>query len=189
MKHGLLWLVVWLTAMCGVCSAEEYELIGLGTRIEGMVDLTAQSKYIWRGFDWFRSRSAGQITAGAQLPEIARTAVREPRPRRLPAGRTRATHALPGQGDLPHRNVDGCDVRDVPIAGQSTGARIDPDPVRDRRIRGDLPDAGNEHRHRACPQSQLSPRSVRPARIRSRCQQRSSRSVVNATRTRPSTVN
>lgn len=70
MKHTLLCCVLGLVVLSGNCMAQEYELIGLGTRIQGLVDVTAQSKYVWRGFDWFNSRAATQLTAGVDLPEI-----------------------------------------------------------------------------------------------------------------------
>jgi len=70
MKHLLLLgMVVFFVAGAPVC-AEEYELIGLGTRVQGMVDTTVQSRYVWRGFDWFGNRAAWQLTAGALLSDI-----------------------------------------------------------------------------------------------------------------------
>ncbi len=70
MKHLLLMGMVVLFVSGASFSAQEYELAGLGTRVQGMVDTTVQSRYLWRGFDWFGNRSAWQLTAGAQLPDI-----------------------------------------------------------------------------------------------------------------------
>jgi hypothetical protein len=70
MKHLLLLgMIVMFVPGMGM-GAQEYELVGLGTRVQGMVDATVQSRYVWRGFDWFGNRAAWQLTAGAQLPDI-----------------------------------------------------------------------------------------------------------------------
>ncbi|MFC1763410.1 hypothetical protein ACFL6U_15195 [Planctomycetota bacterium] len=58
-----------LLVLAGGMHAQEYELIGLGTRVSGLVDLTAQSQYVWRGFNVYGNRGAAQLTAGVALPE------------------------------------------------------------------------------------------------------------------------
>ena len=70
MKRRLLWITVLALTVGTVVQAQEYELIGLGTRIEVFADATFQSKYMWRGFDWFGNKAAWQFTAGASLPEF-----------------------------------------------------------------------------------------------------------------------
>ena len=64
MKHLLLLGMVVLSVSGACFGAQEYELAGLGTRVQGMVDATVQSRYLWRGFDWFGNRAAWQLTAG-----------------------------------------------------------------------------------------------------------------------------
>jgi hypothetical protein len=60
MKHGVLLTAVVLLAATGVAQAQEGDL-------HGSIDVTYQSKYIWRGFEVYGSKSAIQPTIDLNL--------------------------------------------------------------------------------------------------------------------------
>jgi hypothetical protein len=60
MKQGVFLVVVILLAATGLAQAQEGEL-------HGVVDVTYQSKYIWRGFDIYGDKSATQATVDLDL--------------------------------------------------------------------------------------------------------------------------
>ena len=53
----------------------DIEILGYGLDVHGFVDLTCQSKYLWRGFDVYNDRSATQLTAGMQFSDTGLGAV------------------------------------------------------------------------------------------------------------------
>jgi hypothetical protein len=60
MKQGVLLTVVILLAATGISQAQEGEL-------HGVIDLTYQSKYVWRGFDVYQDKSAIQPSVDFDL--------------------------------------------------------------------------------------------------------------------------
>jgi len=59
MGRNILVAVVFLLAIAGIAQAQDSEL-------HGSVDVTYQSKYIWRGFDIYNDKSAVQPSLDPQ---------------------------------------------------------------------------------------------------------------------------
>ena len=66
MKKGLVPLVIISSALASMASAQP--MMDGGNAINGSIEVTHQSLYMWRGFDVFPNKSAMQVTADVSLP-------------------------------------------------------------------------------------------------------------------------
>ena len=66
MKNGLALLILLSSALASTASAQR--MMDPGNAINGSVEMTFQSLYMWRGFDVFPNKSAMQVTTDLSVP-------------------------------------------------------------------------------------------------------------------------
>ena len=66
MKNGLAHLILLSSVLAPMASAQS--MMDLGSTVNGSIEMTYQSLYMWRGFDVFPNKSAFQVTADVSHP-------------------------------------------------------------------------------------------------------------------------